>query len=253
MTKRARVKRIDGDQSELPYVVQTPNDELVRISVRQANALANPSAPGYAATLEDIKRAEEAGSTNEVFYFKSVPFPKSPELADSFYRLVGRHLSSKLAAAMGTVIGLIGLVVFLFDNDLHSLRSASPSYAAVLVGTMLVWNIFLLFFYELGHAMVLIRFGQSIKAMGMCFYFGAPSFYTDSTLALLLTKRQRIIQSGAGVWVDFVAAGIVLIVFALTRPDGTVGAVRKRRHSQLSGGLDKSRAHHEARRILDAF
>ena len=58
-----------------------------------------------------------------------------------------------------------------------------------------------------GDATVLVRYGRRVKSAGFRIYFGSPAFFIESSDALMLDRRQRIIQAFAGPYFEFVASG----------------------------------------------
>ena len=66
---------------------------------------------------------------------------------------------------------------------------------------------FLTFMHELGHAVVLARYGRRVKSAGFMIYFGSPAFFVDSSDGLMMDRRQRIVQSFAGPYAELIIAG----------------------------------------------
>ena len=71
--------------------------------------------------------------------------------------------------------------------------------------------------HETAHTLVVIRHGRSVDAMGFRLLLGAPSFYVESVDALLLTRRQRLIQAVAGPWAEWLVVSVVAL-FLLRSP-----------------------------------
>lgn len=63
---------------------------------------------------------------------------------------------------------------------------------------------------------------RQIRRMGRAgfgFHWGAPSLYVDSTAALFLPKRQRIVQAAAGVIAEIALAAALVAIAALSGSD----------------------------------
>ena len=52
--------------------------------------------------------------------------------------------------------------------------------------------------HEFAHAVALAHYGRRARRAGFGFYWGAISFYVDSTEALTLPRRQRVIRRSSG-------------------------------------------------------
>ena len=65
--------------------------------------------------------------------------------------------------------------------------------------------------HELAHALVVVRHGRTVDAAGIRLHLGTPAFYVESADALLLPRRQRIIQAAAGVWAEWLFTSLVAI------------------------------------------
>jgi hypothetical protein len=57
--------------------------------------------------------------------------------------------------------------------------------------------------HELGHGVVLSHHGRKVNSVGFRLHLGSPAFYVDSVEALLLTRRQRLVQAAAGPWAEW--------------------------------------------------
>lgn len=78
--------------------------------------------------------------------------------------------------------------------------------------------------HEFAHAVVLVHYGRTPRYAGFGLYWGAVSFYVDSTPALTLPRRERVVQALAGLAADAVTTSI-LAVLAQTRIDPLLAAV----------------------------
>ncbi len=66
--------------------------------------------------------------------------------------------------------------------------------------------------HELAHAVTLTHFGRTPRRAGLGFYWGSLSFFVDSSPALTLPRRQRVMQALAGVTADAVMIGALALL-----------------------------------------
>lgn len=105
------------------------------------------------------------------------------------------------------------------------LSGASPATQALL---LLALGLATSLIHEAAHAVVLIHYERTPRYAGFGLYWGAVSFYVDSTPALTLPRRQRVIQALAGLAADTVTTSI-LAVLAHTTASPLLAAVCWRR------------------------
>jgi CRP-like cAMP-binding protein len=74
------------------------------------------------------------------------------------------------------------------------------------------------FVHEMGHAIVLLRYGRQVKSAGFMVYFGSPAFFVEGSDGLMLERRQRILQALGGPYAETIMAGIAAMV-AWAYPD----------------------------------
>ncbi|TQN46296.1 putative peptide zinc metalloprotease protein [Humibacillus xanthopallidus] len=113
--------------------------------------------------------------------------------------------TGRLTSAMLLAGGAVALVAG---------RPSLPAYSgqpALEAGLMLLILLLMNVGHELAHATALVHFGRKPTRAGFGFYWGALSFYVDSTPALTLARRQRLIQALAGLGVDAVALAVCAI------------------------------------------
>jgi putative peptide zinc metalloprotease protein len=130
--------------------------------------------------------------------------------ADRVVRWLYRHgvrgaftLPAQVVLAAAAVAGAVAFVD-VARSGRFSLSGRSIALEGVI---LLLLNLFLILAHELGHASVLVHLGRRIGGAGFMVYYGAPAFYVDSSEALMLERRQRIMQSFAGPYVELVLAG----------------------------------------------
>ena len=104
------------------------------------------------------------------------------------------------------LLAIAGLVAFLkiAAEREFSLGGRAPAVEAAI---LLALAFFLTFMHELGHSVVISRYGRKVKSAGFMIYFGSPSFFVEATDSLMLERRQRILQSSAGPFTELVIAG----------------------------------------------
>ena len=66
--------------------------------------------------------------------------------------------------------------------------------------------------HEMGHALVIIRHGRSVRSAGFRLHLGTPSFYIDSVDAMLLPRRMRMVQAAAGPWAEWLVTSFVAVL-----------------------------------------
>jgi len=126
-----------------------------------------------------------------------------------------RHLLGRralLAQAVLAAFGFVALASVLAEGV--QLR-AHPLQVPVIIALGLV----AVTIHELGHALVTVHYGRHVSSVGLRLHLGSPAFYVDSLDALLLDRRQRLLQGIAGVWFEWLFTSLVasLLLFA---PDG---------------------------------
>jgi Zn-dependent protease len=67
--------------------------------------------------------------------------------------------------------------------------------------------------------------GRHVRAAGLRLHLGAPAFYVESLDALLLTRRQRLLQAAADPWAEWLATSVVAFAFLSLGTDSDVAAI----------------------------
>jgi CRP-like cAMP-binding protein/Zn-dependent protease len=173
-----------------------PTDELI------ADRL-DPSSPGR-------KKLKSFGKT------LSIDWKGADGLVRFSYRTFLRPFFWWPVALVSGVVAIAGLIAFLdvhFTGAFSLDGESAPIESAILLGLAF----FLTFMHELGHAVVISRYGRKVKSAGFMIYFGAPAFFVEASDSLMLDRRQRILQSFAGPFTETVIAGVASIfLFAFT-------------------------------------
>ena len=149
--------------------------------------------------------------------------------ADGFvqalYRRGARCLFHPIAVVAQIVLGLLGaaaVCVAIFSHAGLHLR-VQPAQVPIILGLTVV----AVAIHETAHALVVIRYGRSVDAMGFRLLLGAPSFYVESVDALLLTRRQRLIQAAAGPWAEWLVVSVIAL-WLLHSPDLLISPLLRR-------------------------
>ena len=134
-------------------------------------------------------------------------------LVAAAYRAGARHLFRPAAVAVQVLIALAGLaalVAAVTSGQRFALR-VSPVQVPVVVGLSLA----AVGVHELAHALVVVRHGRTVDAAGIRMHLGTPAFYVESASAVLLTRRQRLVQAAAGVWAEWQFTSVVAVLLWL--------------------------------------
>ncbi len=120
-----------------------------------------------------------------------------------FFTLVGRIVGALIAVA-----GIAAFVDVVATRHFH-LTNRRPGLAFLV---LLALDLLIIFLHELGHAATLVHYGRRVKGAGFRIYFGSPAFFIESSDALMLGRRQRMVQAFAGPAAEMMAAGLAAIV-----------------------------------------
>jgi hypothetical protein len=113
----------------------------------------------------------------------------------------GRHLFHPLAVTAQIILAAAGLAAVAAAIGSHQavhLR-VHPAQIPAVVGLSLA----AIAVHEFAHALVVVHYGRRVDAAGLRLHLGTPAFYVQATGALLLTRHQRLIQAGVGVWAEW--------------------------------------------------
>ena len=170
-----------------------PTDELI------ADRL-DPSSPGR-------KQLKRFGKT------LSIDWKGADRLVRFSYRYLLRPFFWWPVAVVSGLVAIAGVLAFL-DVAAGKHFGLGQESAAAESAILLALAFFLTFMHELGHAVVISRYGRKVKSAGFMIYFGSPAFFVEATDSLMLDRRQRILQSSAGPFTELVIAGVAgLAVF----------------------------------------
>jgi CRP-like cAMP-binding protein/Zn-dependent protease len=136
----------------------------------------------------------------------SIEWHGANRLVEWCYRHALRYFFIPVVGVLAAVAAVAGGVAFVavHRSGEFSLSGESPAAQSL---ALLAMSYFLTFMHELGHAVVLTRYGRKVKSAGFMIYFGSPAFFVDSSDGLMLDRGQRIVQSFAGPYAELVIAG----------------------------------------------
>jgi hypothetical protein len=153
----------------------------------------------------------------------------SVDNADRFvhgiYRAVARHAFRPAAIVLQVLLATAGAIAAVAaltsqPTDFGVEAHAIPIF--FLLGGIAVAV------HELAHAVVVTHFGRTIDRFGFCFHLATPTFYVESVDALLLSRRQRIIQAAAGPWAEWLVTSIAALALLTLPGDDGFGPVLHR-------------------------
>ena len=123
-----------------------------------------------------------------------------------------------IAAAFGVIA--MTSVVARGGVQLHAEPGQIP--ATIVLGLVAVT------IHELGHALVTVHYGRHVRTVGIRLHLGSPAFYVESVDALLLSRRQRIIQAAAGPWAEWLATSVALAVLVVLPSNSDAASLLQR-------------------------
>lgn len=191
--------------------------ELVAL-LESSSFLADPYTDVYAALDKALERRTLRARAARFMQTLTVEWRGADAVVRRLYDGGLRAFFTRPGLLVGTVVAVAGLAAFV---DVASTRhyelgnrGPGPAFAALLVLDLLIIAI-----HELGHAAALVHYGRRVKSAGFRIYFGSPSFFIESSDALMLSRGRRVVQGLAGPWAEWVAGGVAAIALWLF-PDG---------------------------------
>ena len=128
-------------------------------------------------------------------------------------RWLDRRLVPALLSLPGRLLVLLvvaaGTAAFVVGRPDLPPVSQHPALEGLLGLTL---GLLLTVFHELAHGVALVHYGRTPTRAGFGFYWGALSFYVDSTPVLTLGRRQRVIQALVGLAVDLVTLSVCAVL-----------------------------------------
>lgn len=124
-----------------------------------------------------------------------------------------RHVVPVLISVPGRLALLAmvvaGIACFALGAPPGPQPSAGPASQALL---LMVAGLATTVLHELAHAVALVHFGRTPRRAGFGFYWGALSFFVDSTPAMTLPRRERVVQALVGLAMDVVSTAAVVVL-----------------------------------------
>lgn len=133
--------------------------------------------------------------------------------------LTRRWIVAQFALALA---GAVALSITL-RTDGFELRAHPAQIPAIILLGLAAVSI-----HELGHALVTVHYGRRVRMAGLRLHLGSPAFYVESVDALLLNRRQRLIQAAAGPWAEWLVTSAVAITFLALPHHGAAAAILHR-------------------------
>lgn len=130
-------------------------------------------------------------------------------LIASLYRRGARLAFTRWGIALQVCLAVVGLVAVL--RDLASPSTVHLQIDSAQIPAAIALSLFAIAVHEGAHALVVIHNGRRIDAIGFRLHLGTPAFYVESIDALLLSRRQRIVQAAAGSWAEWGVTSLVAI------------------------------------------
>ncbi len=140
----------------------------------------------------------------------SVEWSGAERLVVWLYRHVLRYAFNRIGRVIATALAIAGFVAFGAVVASHDFELTTQSVGVGFL-VLMALNFAIIFIHELGHASTLVHYGKRVRGAGFRIYFGAPTFFIDSSDALTLDRGKRIAVSFAGPYFEMVASGIAAI------------------------------------------
>ncbi len=210
---------LDGEHSIGEIVVDrfTDDGELDAASVvglvqllEQGRFLDSPFVDADAALERAVHPATLSRRVGRFFRTLSVEWPGAERVVKFLHRNFLRHLFTRTGLIVAALISLGGVAAFVDVLQRHSYSLQNRHFGIVFL-ILITADLIIIFIHELGHAAVLVHFGRRVKSAGFRIYFGAPSFFIESSDALMLPRHRRIIQAAAGPGLEVVGTSLAAI------------------------------------------
>jgi CRP-like cAMP-binding protein/Zn-dependent protease len=117
----------------------------------------------------------------------------------------------KPVVAFEAILAFVGVIAFVRITQSGDFTIGGASLAGSFVVLWLLDYISVLV-HELGHALVVVRNGRSIKSAGFMIYFGSPAFFVDGSDGLMMDRGQQIASSFAGPFAEMLLASASSLV-----------------------------------------
>ncbi|UQX89280.1 cyclic nucleotide-binding domain-containing protein [Jatrophihabitans telluris] len=140
----------------------------------------------------------------------TVEWSGAERLVQFLYRHVLRYVFSRVGVAIAAVVTVLGAAAFASVTRTHDYGIQNRHFGVVFA-ILAALDLIIIFIHELGHAAVLVHFQRRVKSAGFRIYFGAPSFFIDSSDAVMLSRGKRMLQAAAGPGLEIVGTSVAAI------------------------------------------
>ncbi len=141
----------------------------------------------------------------------SVDWKNADRMVKWFYDHGLKFFFTKWAQVFAAILTFGGIAAFASVVASHRFSLSGESLALGFL-VLLGLSYFSTFLHELGHAVVLTHYGRRVKSAGFMIYFGSPAFFVEASDGLMLERKQRMLQSFAGPYAEFLSAGVTSIL-----------------------------------------
>ncbi len=141
-------------------------------------------------------------------------------LVRNIYDRGGRRLFTRLSLTIQIALGGAGFLALVAVVSAH--HSLELRVHPAQIPWIIAMSLVALSIHELAHALVVVHLDRRVDAIGMRLFLGTPCVYVESVDALLLTRKQRLIQAAAGPWAEWLVVSMTaLVLYALPTSTAT--------------------------------
>lgn len=148
-----------------------------------------------------------------------VPLLNPSRILTSAVPLVGKLVNPAAIRALRLLLIAAAVVALL---QFHELRASLPTMQEFLgpqnIVLMLLVFVGVKVLHETGHALTARYFGAECNEVGVMLIVFTPVLYTNVTDAWMLSRRERMLITAAGIGVELVIAAICLLLWRLSSP-----------------------------------
>ena len=155
------------------------------------------------------------------FVHSEFPLKNIDARLDQLYRAIGWIFFTRPGLFVGASLAILGPILYLLQlgHARYLPLDLGGSYLAQLPVLMLLLCVMLLP-HELGHAMAVKYAGRHVTRGGLMLYYGFLAGYVETSDIWMAPRRQRLIVSLAGPYMDLVGCGVCAVAALLLSPGG---------------------------------
>jgi CRP-like cAMP-binding protein/Zn-dependent protease len=127
------------------------------------------------------------------------------------YELGLKRVFSRGFLIFSIVLILIGFVAF-FSNVRSSRFGLAGESLALGVLLLLFLDYFSVALHELGHALVMVKNNRKVDSAGFEIYFLSPAFFVEISGALMMDRKQSMLEAFAGPYTQMMIGGVCSMV-----------------------------------------